>query len=201
MKIFLRELQGTRFKQLFPFFFIYKTKHMKKHKRLPALPKRSIFKMLLLLKFMVVFILLATTQLAARPFAQDRITLNLQSAGLKTALKEIEKQTIFRFLYNDEVVSSDYKVSINAINKPVTEVLDNIFTSTSLRKSPLTIISLPPDGGVSARVSEGAQVLAARRAHRQRLWGSESDLLVFADGGLRGLIQSSSAGKIQLRRL
>ncbi|MDO9373834.1 MAG: TonB-dependent receptor [Ferruginibacter sp.] len=105
---------------------------MKKHKSLPALPKRSIFKILLLMKFMVIFILLTNMQLAARPFSQDRITLNLQSAGLKTALKQIEKQTIFRFLYNDEVVSSTYKVSINAINKPVTEVLDNIFTTTTL---------------------------------------------------------------------
>ncbi len=84
------------------------------------------------MKFMVIFILLTNMQLAARPFSQDRITLNLQSAGLKTALKQIEKQTIFRFLYNDEVVSSTYKVSINAINKPVTEVLDNIFTTTTL---------------------------------------------------------------------
>jgi TonB-linked SusC/RagA family outer membrane protein len=81
---------------------------------------------------MIVFILLISLQLSARTNSQDRITLNLQSAGLKTALKQIEKQTIFRFLYNDEVVSSNYKVSINAINKPVTEVLDNIFTSTAL---------------------------------------------------------------------
>ena len=35
-------------------------------------------------------------------------------------------------MYNDEVVSSNQKVSINAVNSRVTEVLDNILTSTTL---------------------------------------------------------------------
>lgn len=84
------------------------------------------------MKFTVAFLLLTSLQLSARTFSQDRITINLQSAELKTALRQIEKKSIFRFLYNDEVVSSNQKVSINAVNKPVTEVLDNIFTSTTL---------------------------------------------------------------------
>jgi TonB-dependent SusC/RagA subfamily outer membrane receptor len=71
-------------------------------------------------------------QLSAKTYSQDRITINIQSAELKAALKQIEKKSIFRFLYNDEVISSNQKVSINVVNKPVTEVLDIIFTSTAL---------------------------------------------------------------------
>ncbi|MEJ7587873.1 MAG: TonB-dependent receptor [Ferruginibacter sp.] len=84
------------------------------------------------MKSIIAFILLASLQLSARTYSQDRITINLKSAELKTALKQIEKKSIFRFLYNDEVVTSNQKVSINVVNTPVTEVLDNIFTSTSL---------------------------------------------------------------------
>ncbi|MEP7108046.1 MAG: TonB-dependent receptor [Ferruginibacter sp.] len=84
------------------------------------------------MKITIAFILLASLQLSAKTYSQDRITINLQSAELKTALKQIEKKSIFRFLYNDEVVSSNQKVSINAVNTPVMEVLDNIFNTTSL---------------------------------------------------------------------
>src|SRR4051812_10335414 len=100
---------------------------MKKIERLLISQKRSISKMVLLTKITTAFLLLACLQLSARTFSQDRITINLQSAELKTALKQIEKKTVFRFLYNDEVVTSNQKVSINVVNKPVTEVLDNIF--------------------------------------------------------------------------
>lgn len=105
---------------------------MKKTKRLLLLRKRSILKLLLLMKFTTAFILLTSLQLSARTFSQDRITINLQSAELKTALRQIEKKSVYRFLYNDEVVSSNQKVSINAVNTPVTEVLDNILNSTAL---------------------------------------------------------------------
>ncbi len=105
---------------------------MKKIERLLILKKRSIFKMLLLMKFTIAFILLASLQLSAKTFSQERITINLKSADLKTALKQIEKKSIFRFLYNDEIVSSNQKVSINAVNLPVLEVLDGIFSETEL---------------------------------------------------------------------
>ncbi|MEO7766007.1 MAG: SusC/RagA family TonB-linked outer membrane protein, partial [Ferruginibacter sp.] len=84
------------------------------------------------MKFTIVFILLSSLQVSAKTYSQDRITIKLQSTELKTALKMIERKSIFRFLYNDEVVSSNQKVSIDAVNIPVTEVLDGIFTSTTL---------------------------------------------------------------------
>lgn len=84
------------------------------------------------MKFTIAFILLSSLQLSAKTYSQDRITINFQSTGLKSALRQIEKKSIFRFLYNDEVVSSSQKVSINAINSKVTEVLDDILNSTTL---------------------------------------------------------------------
>ncbi|MEO5892050.1 MAG: SusC/RagA family TonB-linked outer membrane protein [Ferruginibacter sp.] len=105
---------------------------MKKIERLPIVRKRRLVKILLPMKVLIAFILLGSAQLSAKANSQDRITINLQSTELKTALKQIEKKSIFRFLYNDEVVSSNQKVSINVVNTPVTEVLDNIFISTDL---------------------------------------------------------------------
>ncbi|MBC7888160.1 MAG: TonB-dependent receptor [Ferruginibacter sp.] len=84
------------------------------------------------MKITIAFILLSGLQVSAKTYSQERITIKLQSTELKTALKQIEKKTIFRFLYNDEIVSSNQKVSINAVNTLVTEVLDNILTATNL---------------------------------------------------------------------
>lgn len=106
---------------------------MKKAKRmLVAKDRRSIYKLLLLMKFTIALLLFASLNVSAKTFSQDRITLKLQSAELKTALKQIEKQSIYRFLYNDDVVSAHRKVSIDANNALVTEVLDNILTQTPL---------------------------------------------------------------------
>jgi len=94
--------------------------------------RTSIHKLLLLMKFTIAMLLFATLHVSAKTYSQDRITLKLESAELKTALKQIEKKSIYRFLYNDDVISAHRKVSVNANNALVTEVLDNILTETSL---------------------------------------------------------------------
>ena len=106
---------------------------MKKAKRMLALTNReSIHKLLLLMKFTIALLLFASLHVSAKTYSQDRITLKLESTELKTALKQIEKKSLYRFLYNDDVISAHRKVSINAINALVTDVLDGILTETSL---------------------------------------------------------------------
>lgn len=84
------------------------------------------------MKLTIVFILLTSLQLSAKVFSQNTITLQLQSADLKKALVQIEKKSDYRFLYNDEVISSGKKITINAVNTPVTNVLNDIFNGTDL---------------------------------------------------------------------
>lgn len=106
---------------------------MKKAKRmLVAKDRRSIYKLLLLMKFTIALLLFASLQVSAKTYSQDRITLKLESAELKTALKQIEKKSMYRFLYNDDVISAHRKVSIDANNALVTEVLDDILTENAL---------------------------------------------------------------------
>ncbi len=93
---------------------------------------RDLLKVLLFMKLTITFLLLTSLQLSAKVFSQNRVTLNVRSAGLKTALLQIEKKSNFRFLYNDDVVRSTEKVDIDANNTLVTEVLDKIFKGTNL---------------------------------------------------------------------
>ncbi len=94
--------------------------------------RRSIYKLFLLMKFTIVLLLVATLHVSAKTYSQDRITLKLQETELKTALKQIEKKSIYRFLYNDDVISARRKVNVNANNALVTDVLDGILNETSL---------------------------------------------------------------------
>lgn len=134
---------------------------MKKIERLLVLKKGSMLKMLLCMKFTIAFLLLTSLQLSAKTYSQERITIKLQSTELKSALKQIEKKTNFRFLYNDEIVSSRQKVSINVVNILVTEVLDNILLSTALTyrilNNNLVVITqksnVPQDIKVSGKVT------------------------------------------------
>ena len=105
---------------------------MQKHKQLLALRNQSLIKFLLRMKLTVAFILITGLQLSAKTYSQQRITLKLQSAELKTALKQIEKKSIYRFLYNNDVLNTGQKVNIDADNTLVTDVLDNMFNATAL---------------------------------------------------------------------
>ncbi|MBP6022974.1 SusC/RagA family TonB-linked outer membrane protein [Ferruginibacter sp.] len=105
---------------------------MKKNKRLFASDTKIHIKFLLHMKLTIAFMLIAGLQLSAKTYSQQRITLTLQSTELKSALKQIEKKSIYRFLYNNDVLKSDQKISIDAFNSLVTEVLDNVFNKTSL---------------------------------------------------------------------
>ncbi len=106
---------------------------MKKNKHLPYLPKgRDLLKMLLLMKLTMVFILFACMQVSARVYSQSKITLKLQSTELKKALSIIERKSSFRFLYSDETVPTHVKVDIDALNEPVTTILDRLFVDRGL---------------------------------------------------------------------
>lgn len=84
------------------------------------------------MKFTIAFLLVTTLQVAAKSYSQDRISLNLAGTELKSALRQIEKKSKLRFLYNNDVVSSTQKVNINAVDMPVRELLNGMFANTSL---------------------------------------------------------------------
>ena len=84
------------------------------------------------MKLMTALLLLTCFQVSANVYSQTRITLKLQSTELKKALTIIERKSSYRFLYNDETVKSGTKVDVDAVNTPVTEVLDKLFANRLL---------------------------------------------------------------------
>lgn len=66
-------------------------------------------------------------------FAQSRkITFTAQNLPIKEALAQIQQKSGYRILYNDEIVADDVRISVNAKNLSVSELLQNMLKETDL---------------------------------------------------------------------
>ena len=92
-----------------------------------------VIKCLLLMKMTVLLICFFSLQSIAHVgFAQEKVTLKLANASLRTAFKIIERQTYFRFVYNEEILPAEQKININVQSEPVGNVMKQLLNKTSL---------------------------------------------------------------------
>ncbi len=104
---------------------------MQKKQRFLAI-RQSLTKILLLMKLSIVLILITSLHLSAKTYSQQMVTLKFQSTELKTVLKQIEKKSSYRFLYNNDVIASNQKITLDVNNVPVAAVLDDMFKNSAL---------------------------------------------------------------------
>lgn len=93
---------------------------------------RQFIKCLLMMKFTLLLIVAFSVQSFAHGYGQDNISLRLEKASFKTVFKDIEKQGSFRFVYKDEILPRDQRVSIAVENASLDDVLKQVFQNTSL---------------------------------------------------------------------
>ena len=107
---------------------------MKKNERVGySYTSASLFKCLLMLKMVVLLICSFSLQsIANNGFGQDKITLKLENVSLKKVFKAIEKQSSFRFVYSDDAVPVNQKISINVQSEMVSEVMKKLLVKTAL---------------------------------------------------------------------
>lgn len=90
----------------------------------PASGKRSTYKCIIAL----ICTLSLSLQIAQ---AQDAaVTINLKDASVLELFKEIKKQTGYKFIYNEDYLADIAKISINASNRPVKDILNDVFKDT-----------------------------------------------------------------------
>ncbi|SDM23847.1 SusC/RagA family TonB-linked outer membrane protein [Kriegella aquimaris] len=104
---------------------------MKKKKRGTQRP--NLFNFGLKMKLTTILLIVSLFKIQANTYSQNtKITLNLKNVSLEEVFNEIEAKTEFRFLYNNEEVDPDRKVSINVSKKRIAIVLREIFQNTSI---------------------------------------------------------------------
>lgn len=94
--------------------------------------KPLLSKWLLIMKLTALLTLLFTLNVSANGFGQEKINLRVKKTAIEDVLRSIEKQTNYRFLYNDNLVDIREKVSVNVKNAALTEVLNLVLGNTRL---------------------------------------------------------------------
>lgn len=93
----------------------------------------NLFNFGLKMKLTTILLIVSLFKIQANTYSQNtKITLNLQNASLEQVFNEIEAKTEFRFLYNNDEVNPDRKVSVNVSKKRITAILREIFQGTSI---------------------------------------------------------------------
>ncbi|TKG95634.1 SusC/RagA family TonB-linked outer membrane protein [Puteibacter caeruleilacunae] len=82
--------------------------------------------MVLLLYFFAV-----TSSFATATMQNSKVTLSLKQEKLITLIQEIERQTDFLFVYNQDEVDMKRSVTVKAQGKSVNEVLNNVFKNSN----------------------------------------------------------------------
>ncbi|HKJ43708.1 MAG TPA: TonB-dependent receptor [Sunxiuqinia sp.] len=84
------------------------------------------------MKLTLIFTLLATFSVYAGTYAQStKLNMKFQDQQIKEILGEIENQTQFSFMYDNNQVDVNRKVNLDAQGKSVAEVLDELFAGTN----------------------------------------------------------------------
>src|ERR1044072_6665926 len=87
---------------------------------------------LLVMKMTSFLLLVCVLQVSARGFGQEKLNLRYKNAEIAGILINIEKQTNYRFLYNNKLSGIRQKVTINLENVDIRQALDNLFSQTVL---------------------------------------------------------------------
>lgn len=101
------------------------------------LTKYPEFKQLIRIMRVFILCLLCSIQFvfAENSFSQNaRVTMNLRNVQLAKVLSEIESQTNYLFIYNNQV-EVNRTTSINVKDKPTSEVLDHVLKNTNINYS------------------------------------------------------------------
>lgn len=95
-------------------------------------PNSDLIKLLMMLKFILLLVVLSTTQLTAKVFGQ-RASINSKNISLKRLFEDLRKQTGFHFLYLEEDLAGSKPVSLSMNNAELETILDKALSPQSLR--------------------------------------------------------------------
>lgn len=118
---------------------------------------------LLIMKVTAFFLVVFALHASGKGFGQEKIDLTFRQTEIRTILRTIEKQTHYRFLYNDRLRSIKQKVSLSVQDAGIDLVLERLFDKTSLiwqlMENNLIVVredpaKMPPVKTITGRVTD-----------------------------------------------
>ena len=95
-----------------------------------GLSPQAVKKALFVMKLTLLMIFVASLQVSANVNGQATVSLKLNQVEISKALNTIEKQGVYRFLYNSRLSTIQKKISINVSNSEISDVLKDLFVGT-----------------------------------------------------------------------
>lgn len=101
---------------------------MKKKLKLGVLGSPPFKKILLIMRLVSIIILVMTVHVSASVYSQQtKLSLNFENVTIREVLNQIEKQSNYKFLLQNELLDIDKRVSVNAHQSSIDFVLNEIF--------------------------------------------------------------------------
>lgn len=108
---------------------------MKKTKKVKTRDWSVLKKTLLFMRVTSVLLLMVVFQVSAinSYSQQNRLSMKFSETRIADILNEIENQSDYYFLYNQDLIDVDRRVSLNADNLKINEVLDELFDHSNVK--------------------------------------------------------------------
>lgn len=90
------------------------------------------FRIRVLFSVILTVALLSVTQVVYSQSTSAKVTLKLENRQIREALKQIESQTDYLFVYNTGKIDLSKQVTINVKKSPLTEVLNKLLANTGI---------------------------------------------------------------------
>ncbi len=131
---------------------------MKKNPHWWAWETYALRKIYLRMRILLVLLLIGASQLwASKSYSQDaKVTMKRDNATVARIIDEIEQNTGFTFLYNQELIDIDQLVSLDVNDQNIDEVLDQLFENSGInyRIIDQQIILTTPANVVNATIQQ-----------------------------------------------
>src|SRR3982750_2315811 len=89
-------------------------------------------KFFLVMKLTTFFLLVLAMHVSARGIGQGKLSFSFRNTEIAVILGHIEKQSNYRFLYNDHLNSVRRKVTLSVEDASIQQALDLVFQKTPL---------------------------------------------------------------------
>lgn len=87
---------------------------------------------LFIMKLTALLLVCVGMQVHAKGFAQEKINLQLRNTTIKHLLNEVEKQTLYRFVYHTGTLPDDKKIDVSVKGASLDQVLSQAFNGLAL---------------------------------------------------------------------
>lgn len=168
---------------------------MEKKCKWKCIPPGARSKILLRMKLLTFFVLIAMVSSAASTYSQQaKFKLKLNGVTVRQVFREIEENSEFILLYNEKQLDAGRKVSVKADNESVETILGQLFdgTSNSYKIYDRQIVILSPELQESLSIQKSETEIVQKK----EVTGKVKDATGFPLPGVTVMLKGSSLGTI-----